>query len=83
MLITCQLLADISGSYLKTDAQTWIARAAASMAPNASKQDGTAAGKKRKKGKGVGADSEEDEDEDAEEDRVSLANHLTLVQDTL
>lgn len=53
------------------------------MAPNASKQDGTAAGKKRKKGKGVGADSEEDEDEDAEEDRVSLANHLTLVQDTL
>ena len=58
---------DVSGSYLKTDAQTWIARSAAATAAAAKDPLGT--GRKRKKARFLSSHGNQDEtDPDEQED---------------
>lgn len=75
---------DVSGSYLKTDAQTWVARSAAAAAAAAKDPLGT--GRKRKKARwAVTHDNQEptDPDEQQEDDEMDDGDDSRRVRKTM
>ncbi|KDN41865.1 actin-like ATPase domain-containing protein [Tilletiaria anomala UBC 951] len=73
---------NVTATYLKTDAQTWIARAASQIGLSGPQKDAAGAPKKRKKGKSTVAaaaeSEEEEEDEDEEEGKMAASNTIVI-----